>query len=64
VADADGRFVALDAATGKPVGKGYTLKGTVAPAATPAAFGKEKLFAPLTDGTVLLLGVEQLEGKK
>jgi hypothetical protein len=36
------------------------LKASAAPAAAPVAFGERRLFAPLTDGTVLLLTLEQL----
>jgi hypothetical protein len=55
-----GRFVGLDPATGRPRGPGYALKGSVAPATTPVAFGTERAFAPLTDGTVLLLSLKHL----
>jgi outer membrane protein assembly factor BamB len=61
VADLDGRFVGLDPATGKPRGKGYKLRANVAPACTPVAYGDDRLFAPLTDGTVLLLALRRLE---
>jgi outer membrane protein assembly factor BamB len=60
VADEAGRFVGLDPATGKPRGPGYTLKASVAPAASPVAFGPGRAFAPLTDGTVLLLSLHHL----
>lgn len=59
VADFSGHFVALDAETGQPRGPGYTLKANVAPAATPLPFGQDGVFAPLTDGTILLLTREQ-----
>jgi outer membrane protein assembly factor BamB len=58
VAHLSGRFVGLDPVTGKPRGPGFTLKASVAPAASPVAFGPGRLFAPLTDGTVLLLSLE------
>ena len=61
VANLSGHFVALDAETGQPRGRGYTLKASVAPAAAPVAFGPDGIFAPLTDGTILLLTREQLE---
>jgi outer membrane protein assembly factor BamB len=61
VADLGGKFVGLDAQTGKQVGPGYLLKASVAPAATPVSFGPDRLFAPLTDGTVLLLPIKQPE---
>jgi outer membrane protein assembly factor BamB len=60
VADEAGRFVGLDMATGRPRGPGFTLKASVAPAASPVAFGPGRAFAPLTDGTVLLLSLPHL----
>jgi hypothetical protein len=63
VAELGGRFVGLDLATGKTRGSGFTLKSSVAPAAAPVAFGSDQVFAPLTDGTVLLLTRQQLLGK-
>jgi outer membrane protein assembly factor BamB len=60
VADRSGRFVGLDPKTGKEVGKGYTVKASAAPAAGVAPFGKERVFAALTDGTVMLLSMEHL----
>jgi hypothetical protein len=60
LADMSGKFVGLDLATGKATGKSYTLKANVAPSAAPIAFGKNRLFAPLTDGTVLWLSMAQL----
>jgi outer membrane protein assembly factor BamB len=61
VADLEGRFVGLDPATGKPRGKGYRLNANVAPAAAPVPFGPDRVFAPLTDGTVLLLALDRLK---
>src|SRR5262249_38837742 len=58
VADQAGTIVALDPATGKPAGKGFTLPGSVAPSAPPVAFGTNDVFTPLSDGTVVLLPVE------
>ncbi len=63
VADQSGRYVGVDAATGKPAGKGYRLSGSVAPAASPTAFAPGRLLAPLSDGTMLLLAVEKLRTK-
>jgi outer membrane protein assembly factor BamB len=60
VADVSGRFVGLDPATGQVRGPGYALKASVAPAATPVGFGPGHAFAPLTDGTVLLLPLHHL----
>lgn len=60
VADLAGRFLAVDPATGKPVGSGYQFPAEAAPAAAVAPFGPGRLFAPLTDGTVLLLPMAEL----
>jgi hypothetical protein len=60
VADQSGRFVALDPATGKIRGPGYTLQSSAAPAATPVEFGQDRAFVPLTDGTVFLLSLSLL----
>jgi outer membrane protein assembly factor BamB len=60
VALPSGRYVGLDPHTGEAKGPGYTLRTSAAPAATPVAFGPGLLFAPLSDGTALLLDVEQL----
>jgi hypothetical protein len=63
VADQDGRYVGLDPETGKPVGPGHQLKGTIAPASGVATFHDDRLMAPLSDGTLLLLGVKRLKGE-
>jgi hypothetical protein len=63
VADLAGRFIGLDPATGKLRGAGFVLKASVAPAVAPVAFGTDQVFAPLTDGTVLLLTRKQLQGQ-
>lgn len=60
VADESGRFVGLDPESGKELGQGYTLRASVAPAASPVSFGLGRAFAPLTDGTVLLLSLGKL----
>jgi outer membrane protein assembly factor BamB/TolA-binding protein len=60
VADVTGRFVGLDLATGRPRGPGYQLRASVGPAAAPAGFSAGRAFAPLTDGTVLLLSLQHL----
>jgi hypothetical protein len=60
IAEESGRYVALDPRTGQPLGPGYVLKGSIAPAASPVAFGPDRLFAPLSDGTVLMLSLNQL----
>jgi hypothetical protein len=61
VVDMEGRFVGLDPATGKQRGKGYKLKANAAPASGPLPFGPDRVFAPLTDGTVLLLPTKRLK---
>jgi hypothetical protein len=63
VADLEGRFVGLDPATGKERGPGYQLQAAVAPATAPVAFGKERAFVPLTDGTVLLLPMQHFRAQ-
>jgi outer membrane protein assembly factor BamB len=60
IADQSGRFVGIDPKTGKARGTGYTMKANVGPAASPVAFGPNQAFAPLTDGTILLLDLAQL----
>jgi hypothetical protein len=63
VADQSGRYVGLDPKTGAPLGPGYALRGSVAPVASPVAFTKGRLLAPLSDGTVMLLGTGLLRKK-
>jgi hypothetical protein len=60
VADQSGRYVGLDPVSGKPRGKGYKLQASAGPAASPVAFGPGQAFAPLTDGTILLLDLNSL----
>jgi hypothetical protein len=60
VAHQSGRFVGLDPTTGRPHGPGFTLQASAAPAVSPTAFGNGRAFAPLTDGTVLLLSLQHL----
>jgi hypothetical protein len=54
VADDSGLIVGLDPVKGTVVGKELRLQGSTAPAASPVGFGDDRLFAPLSDGTVLL----------
>jgi outer membrane protein assembly factor BamB len=61
--DKAGRYVGLDPKTGKPVGPGYQLKGSIAPVGCPLAFQGDRLLAPLSDGTLLRLGVKRLKAK-
>jgi outer membrane protein assembly factor BamB len=60
LADLAGHFVALDPATGKNMGGGYQFAAEAAPAAAVIEFGPGRLFAPMTDGTVLLLPLTDL----
>jgi outer membrane protein assembly factor BamB len=60
VADQSGRFVGLDPADGLPIGPGYTLSGNVSPVCSPVAFGPDRAFAPLADGTIFLLSLQRL----
>ena len=60
VADLSGQLVALDPANGRPAGPDYRLAKGAIPAAAPVSFGADKLFAPVTDGSVLLPPIEQL----
>jgi hypothetical protein len=59
LADAEGHFVGLNPATGKAQGKGYRIRANAAPACTPVPLGPDRLFAPLTDGTVILLAARR-----
>jgi outer membrane protein assembly factor BamB len=61
LAHRNGRYVSLDVQTGQPRGKGWSIRASAAPAAAPVAFGADRIFAPLTDGTILLLPLEDLE---
>jgi outer membrane protein assembly factor BamB len=63
VADQAGHFIGLDPGTSKPRGKGYKLHTSAGPAASPVKFGDGQAFASLTDGTILLLDLEQLRDK-
>jgi hypothetical protein len=56
-----GLYVAIDPKTGQLRGSGYTLRTSAAPAATPMTFGPGRMFAPLSDGTALVLSVELLK---
>ena len=60
VADESGRIVGLKPETGEPAGFDYQVQGSAAPTAGAAGFGKERLFVPLTDGTVLLPKMERM----
>ncbi len=64
VADEAGGIVALDPASGERQGAGFTLPGSVAPAAPPVAFDGDNLFTPLTDGTVLLVPLSNFRAQQ
>jgi hypothetical protein len=64
VGDQAGTFVALDPASGRPAGKGYTLRANVAPATTPIALDDGRLLVPLCDGTAILLPLERLRERQ
>jgi hypothetical protein len=63
VADQSGLYVGVDVKTGKRIGPGYQLRGSIAPAASPMPFQKDRLLAPLSDGTLLLVTTERLREK-
>ena len=63
VAHLNGRLASLDLATGQRRGQGFAIQASAAPAAAPVPFGADRIFAPLTDGTVLLLPFDELETK-
>ena len=54
VADESGSIQALDLAKRQLVGVGYRLQANVAAAAAPVPYGTDRLFVPLTDGTIIL----------
>jgi hypothetical protein len=60
VATQAGRYLLLGAETGQEQSQGYLLKASVAPAACPIGYGPNLAFAPLTDGTMLLLSLQKL----
>jgi len=61
VCDQSGRYLALNPATGLPLGKAYTLLGSMAPAGTPTGFDSGRVLAPLSDGTVMIFGLDDLK---
>jgi outer membrane protein assembly factor BamB len=61
VANLAGHIMSLDPATGRPLGAGYMLRANVAPAAAPLPFAANRLFVPLTDGTIMLLPQKLLQ---
>ncbi len=55
-----GRYVGIDPNTGEPTGRGYKLRTSAAPVATPVPFGPGRMFTSLTDGTALLISLDRL----
>jgi outer membrane protein assembly factor BamB len=64
VVDQAGTYTALDPATGAALGPGFHHPAIVAPASAPVAFGAGRAFAPLTDGSALVLNVADLVAPK
>jgi hypothetical protein len=62
--DTEAVFVGLDPASDKRRSKRYKLKANTAPASGPITFGADRVFTPLTDGTVLLLSTKRLRPVK
>ncbi len=60
IADESGRIVGVKPETGEPAGFEIQLQGSAAPTGAPAGFGADRLFVPLTDGTVLLPKLERM----
>jgi outer membrane protein assembly factor BamB len=61
VADDSGLIVGLDQDMGTVVGQPLRLPGSTLPAASPVGFGADRLFAPLSDGTVLLPPLSRIQ---
>jgi hypothetical protein len=64
LADESGHYVMIDALTGRPRGQSLQVRGSLGPAATPVAYGNDRIFAPLTDGTFMLLRLEGAQQAK
>jgi outer membrane protein assembly factor BamB len=64
VADLSGKYVGLSLAKGETVGKGHALRGSIAPASGAVPFQADRLLAPLTDGTLMLLRAEKFVEEK
>ena len=60
VADVAGHFRALEPSSGGRLGPGLIMKANVAATAAPLPFGPGRAFAPLTDGTIVLVPLEKL----
>jgi len=64
VADESGQYVMIDALTGRPRGQSLHVRGSLGPAATPVAYSNDRIFAPLTDGTFMLLRLDSAQQAK
>jgi len=66
LSDLSGRFEAINAATGAPIGTSFPVLGALpaAPTANPLDGGDGKLYAPLSDGSLLVIPRESLVPKK
>jgi hypothetical protein len=64
VAGQSGRYLGLSLKDLAEVGKGHSLRGSISPACSPVPFLKDRLLAPLTDGTLLLLAEEKVRPDK
>jgi outer membrane protein assembly factor BamB len=60
VADVAGQFHELQPSDGSRIGAVLTLKANVAATAAPLSFGPGQAFAPLTDGTIVLVPLSKL----
>ncbi len=62
LADISGRFESVGVVNGKATGVRFPAEGGLpaAPAAAPVPFGPNRLYAPLSDGTILLLPRDRL----
>jgi hypothetical protein len=58
LADESGLYTMIDASTGRPRGRSPQVRGSLGPAATPVAYSDDRIFAPLTDGTFMLLRLD------
>ncbi|MFN4261195.1 MAG: PQQ-binding-like beta-propeller repeat protein [Gemmataceae bacterium] len=61
VADRAGAIRLVDVETGKALGPGHIVSSIAVPTTAPIAFGTDHVFTPLSDGTLLILTVSDLE---
>jgi hypothetical protein len=64
IADQAGHYITVDAVTGQQRGNALQIRGSAGPATAPTAFGEDRAFVPLTDGTVMLLGLRRTQEAK